>query len=154
MSENAFFDTTEALQERIGLAVGGARQVHIGPPSSSEVGQRAASLFLFHLQVNAELRNEVRRAPPPALEPALGPAPLVESLPWDLMYLITVFRTPDASVEPPNELRTLGQIVRTLHTDPALPNVGGTGRTVRVSPVPYPMEEISRIWSLFPQDRS
>jgi len=152
MSQNAFFDTTEALRARIGQALGNPKQVHVGPPLSSEVGQRPASLFLFHLMVNAELRNERRRAAPPALEPAQGPAPLVESIAWDLLYLISVFRTPDGSVEPPNELRTLGQIVQILHAQPALTNVGGSGQIVRVSPVPYPMEEVSRIWGLFPQD--
>lgn len=152
MSSAAFFNTTEALRARIGLAVGGTGSVHVGPPVKSEVGLAKTSLFLFYTQVNAEMRNELRRDPAPTLEPAGSPTTLIDAIPWDLFYLITVFRTPDASVAPPNELTTLGQIVQILQARPTLAGESLAGQVVRVTPEPYPMEELSRVWGLFPQD--
>lgn len=153
MSHTAILDTAEALRIRIGEAVGGVNSVHAGPPLRSEIGgEIRASLFLFHLQVNAELRNENHYEQPPALGPAETPVNLRDALPLDLMFLITVFRSPDPSASTPNELSTLGRIIQILQAEPTLPSSGIGGQTVRVSLEPYPMEEISRIWGLFPQD--
>ena len=152
MSEMAIFETAEALRVRVGEAVGGVGQVHAGPPLRNEVQQSKVSLFLFHVQVNAALRNELHRASPPPLEPASEPSEQVDALPLDLRFLISVFRTPDASVTPPNELTTLGQIVRVLQARPTLAGESLGGQVVRVTPDPYSMEELSRVWGLFPQD--
>lgn len=152
MSQTVIFDTAEALRARLGQVVGGPNQVHIGPPSRNEVQQSRVSLFLFHLQVNAELRNELRFAPPPPLEPAAQPSDPLNALPLDLRFLITVFRTPDASVDPPNELTTLGQIIQVLQAQPTLSGESLGGQVVRVTPEPYSMEDLSRVWGLFPQD--
>lgn len=73
-------------------------------------------------------------------------------LPLDLRFLITVFRSPDPTVETPNELLVLGQIIQILHARPTLAGENLQGQEVRLTPEPYPMEELSRIWSLFPQD--
>ncbi len=153
MSESAIFNTTEALQVRVAEALGGAvGQVHIGAPLRNEVGQNSkVSLFLFHLQVNAELRNEQRYSPPP-LGPAIEPVTLQQALPLDLRFLITVFRVPSLPESPPNELTTLGQIIQTLHVQPMLSGDSLDGQVVRMTPEPYPMEELSRVWGLFPQD--
>lgn len=152
MSETAFLDTTEALKQRIGLAVGGPAQVRVGPPIRSEVGSAKVSLFLFHTRVNADLRNEIRYGAAPLLEPATTPAERIDALPFDLFFLMTVFRTPDSSVATPNELRTLGQIVQVLQASPTLTGEALAGQAVRVTPEPYPMEELSRVWGLFPHD--
>ena len=153
MSKTAIFDTAEALRMHIGEAIGGANFVHAGPPLRNEFnGDTKASLFLFHLQVNAELRNELRYEPTSVFGPAQFPASLLDALPLDLMFLITVFRAPDANGLTPNELSTLGQIIHILQAEPTLPSSGIGGQTVRLTPEPYPMEEISRIWGLFPQD--
>jgi hypothetical protein len=63
--------------------------------------------------------------------------------------VISVFRRPPNAVDPV-ELRVLGQLVQALaarpsYTDPVLP-----GQAVRLTPLPYPMEEMSRVWGLFP----
>ena len=146
MSETAILDTAEALRSRIGLAVEGLNHVHLGPPLRNEVGSAKASLFLFHLVVNRELRNELRLAPPPDFEPATEPGDLRDALPLDLRFLITVFGVGQVP------LTTLGQIVQVLQAQPTLSGEGMKGQTVRVSPEPYPMEELSRVWGLFPQD--
>ena len=151
MTDTAIFDVAEALQARVGQVVGGSNQVHIGAPIRNEIGQSMASLFLFHLQVNAELRNELRHAVPPPFEPATDPAIPQDALPFDLRFLITVFRTPDATA-PPNELTTLGRIIQTLQAQPTLVGQNLSGQVVRMTPEPYPIEELSRVWGLFPQD--
>lgn len=146
MSESAILNTAEALRARIGSSIGGVNQVHPGPPLRNEIGNAKASLFLFHLQVNAELRNELRFSMPPELEPATQPGTPREVLPLDLRFLITVFGT---GQEP---LTHLGQIIKVLQTRPTLEGQGMKGQVVRISPEPYPMEELSRVWGLFPQD--
>lgn len=148
MSENAIFDATQALRSHLGTAVGGANQVHIGPPVRSEIGESKVSLFLFHLQVNQCMRNELHLE----MLPTDGVAGRRDVLPLDLRYLITVFRTPDATSATPNELTTLGQIIRLLQEEPNLPSGSTGGTAVRLTPEPYPMEELSRVWGLFPQD--
>ena len=153
MSHTAIFDTAEAVRTRIGEAVGGVNFVHIGPPLRNEIsGEIKATLFLFHLQVNAVLRNELQYEQPPMFQPAEQAVNLRDALPLDLMFLISVFRSPDSSVPTPNELSTLGQIIQILHAEPTLPSSRIGGQQVRLTPEPYPMEEISRIWGLFPQD--
>ena len=151
MTDTAIFDTTRALHTRIASVVGGAGQVHIGAPIRNEIGTARVSLFLFHCDVNASLRNQLRSERPPPNQPAGTQARRVEALPMDLRYLITVFREPDASVQTPNELEKLGQIIQVLHVLPTLSGPSMRGQVVRVSPEPYPMEEMSRIWGLFGQ---
>jgi len=153
MTVTAVFETTQALRNRIGSVVeDGVSRVHIGPPLRNEVGQARVSLFLFHLQVNAELRNQIRRSPPPALQPSEQSGEIINALPLDLRYMITVFRLPDHTAIEPNELITLGEIIRILHSDPMVSSINMPGQLVRMTPEPYPMEEVSRVWHLFPQD--
>ena len=49
----------------------------------------------------------------------------------------------------PDELLTLGTAILALHDDPVIDLV--PGRPARITPEPYPMEELSRVWGLFPQ---
>lgn len=151
MSAQAIMDTTLALRRRLEGAVGGG-SVMIEPPSNSPPAGVQASLFLFHLLPNAELRNSLRLAAPPPEAPATGPAAARDALPLDLRYLVTVFRTtavPGAGADP-SELETLGRIVQVLHEQPTLTGGALADQIVRVTPEPYPMEELSRIWGLFP----
>lgn len=152
MTETAIFDTTEMLRTRIGQAIGLANQVHVGPPLRNEIGEARVSLFLFHMEVNAELRNQQRLLAPPPMAPATQAGIPVDALPWDLRFLITVFRTPDNSVIPPNELVSLGQVIQEFHARPTLTGAALNEQVVRITPEPYPMEELSRVWGLFPQD--
>ncbi|MEE8056661.1 MAG: Pvc16 family protein [Pseudomonadales bacterium] len=152
MSETAIFDTAQMLRTHIGQVLGGVNDIHIGAPLRSEVGQARVSIFPFHFQVNKELRNEQRFRAPPLLEPPSSRRQPIDSLPLDIKFLITVFRIPDASSPSPNELTTLGLIVQRLQAQPNLVGENMNGQVVRLSPEPYPMEELSRIWGLFGQD--
>jgi hypothetical protein len=152
MTATAVAATTEALRGVIEQALG-ANQLYIGPPIAAEVGAQRASLLLFHVQPNAELRNEPYFSAPPATGPAIATPGERNALPLDLRYLITVFRTTGlGNAADPNELVTLGQIVQALHANPTLTGARLTDQLVRVTPEPYPMEELSRVWGLFPQD--
>jgi len=151
MSSAALFDTATALRARIGSVVGGPAQVHIGPPIGTELAGKKISIHLFHLQVNPEMRNQLRYSHPPDIAPADSPAVLHDALPLDLRFLITVLRDNPANADP-DELTLLGQIIQVLHAQPTLAGADMNGQVARVTPEPYPMEEISRVWGLFPQD--
>ena len=152
MTDTAIFDTTQELHARIAAVAGGISQVHIGAPIRNEMGIARVSVFMFHCDVNVALRNEIRYERPPSNEPAGTAVAQVGSLPLDLRYLITVFRDPNASGPSPNEFEKLGKIIQTLHVRPTLATPKMRGQVVRVSPEPYPMEELSRLWGLFGQD--
>lgn len=148
MSADALFDVTDALRVRLEGAIGEG-QVYVGPPVDTDVGERRLSLFLFHLQPNQELRNSQYLVSPP--DPT---EPLVErqALPMDLRFLISVFRAAgNGGVAEANELNTLGQAIQALHAEPTLTGLSLPDQTVRLTPEPYPMEELSRVWGLFPE---
>lgn len=124
--------------------------VFIGPPSDPFASASAASLFLYHLVPNADLRNEpdlaALRAPPN------DPTAANDPIPFDLRYLITAFRPASAdSDSSPIELLILGAIIRAVHATPVLSGARLPDQTVRLTPDPISMEEISRVWGLFPE---
>lgn len=147
MSRDALNMVTLALQKLVHTALGGVGQpddqVFIGPPVPMLVGSRPVSIFVFHLEPNRELRNTPRLVEAGSSDPVAQ-----DALPIDVRYLISVFR--QASATSPNELLSMGQVIAGLQ---ATPTIGGglvPGQEVRLTPEPYPMEEMSRIWSLFP----
>lgn len=156
MSSNAILATTTALRDRIEQAIG-VGSVHIGLPK--DIGDLKASLLLFNLVPNRELRNVEHFRQPSGGAPPSGPARPVNALPVDLRYLISVAR--DAQPSPgadPAELQTLGAIMLALHLDPVLQvnpkdgNVWAGQQTVRVTPEPYSVEDLNRIWGMIPDD--
>ncbi|MFY2826031.1 DUF4255 domain-containing protein [Ruegeria sp. MALMAid1280] len=154
MSANAIAMMTEALRSVLEATVSGT--VFTGPPSDSQAGSATASLFLYHLEPNADLRNSPyldglrSRGAPGTGEPEGNPPSA--AIPFDLRYIISVSREPGlAPGSSPNELITLGQIIQALHATPVLTGAKLPGQTVRVTPDPVSMEEISRVWSLFPE---
>jgi hypothetical protein len=151
MSEAAITQTTEALRRRIEEAISPGA-VHIGAPIRDERINSEVSLFLFHIEPNAELRNERRFGAPSASESAQRPVMQLDALPLDLRYLITVFRRGDINTADPNELTTLGQVIQALQGQPTLSGAELPNQVVRLTPEPYPMEEMSRIWGLFPNE--
>ncbi len=151
MTADAILATTEALRTRLEQAVG-VGEVYVGPPLANDVGQRRVSVFLFHIEPNRELRNAERLGPPPVAPPTQT-AVVLDALPLDLRYLISVFRTAGGGAAgDPNELAALGQVIQRLHAEPTLTGAILRGQEVRVTPEPYPMEELSRVWGLFPAD--
>ncbi|MFG1990767.1 Pvc16 family protein [Actinoplanes sp. NPDC048988] len=147
MTAEAIFDVTAVLGARLAAAVGGP--VYVGPPNAEDVGERTLCLFLFHIVVNQAMRNDphyVARSADPG-----EPLAEADALPLDLRFLLSVFRSAGAGnggVADPDELLTLGRAVRALHERPF---VELPGQYARVTPEPYPMEEMSRVWGLFPQ---
>lgn len=151
MSADAIAAVTEALRVRLETAVG-VGEVYVGPPVSGDVGPRRVALFLFHLEPNRELRNTERLTPPPAGTPPTDPSIALNALPMDLRYLISVFRRAGGGgVADANELTTLGQVIQVLHAQSTLGGSLLSNQEVRLTPEPYPMEELSRVWGLFPQ---
>ncbi|SUS04683.1 conserved hypothetical protein [uncultured Defluviicoccus sp.] len=151
MTAFAIAATTDALRGVLEQAIG-ANQIYVGPPITAQVATRRASLFLFHLEPNVELRNQPRLGAPPPTGPATQAAAELNALPLDLRYLITVFRTTGTGPEAdPNELTTLGQIIQALHATSTLTGSRLNDQTVRLMPEHYSMEELSRVWGLFPQ---
>ena len=146
MSHDALFAATAAFRQRLEEAVGEA--ISVGPPL--ETPTAPLTLYLFHIVPNRDMRNAAYVAP------ARGSGaddPLVEgrAIPLDLRYLITANRvTGDGDQADPNELTALGQAVARLVDQPTLTGGGLGEQIVRITPEPYPMEEVSRIWGLFP----
>lgn len=150
MSADAIVRVTAALQARLATAIGGP--VYVGPPNAEDVASRTLCLFLFHVVPNQALRND----PYYVARPGDTTGPLVEAdaLPLDLRYLVSVFRSAGAGtggLGDPDELLTLGRAVRALHDQPVIDDAHVPGQVVRITPEPYPMEELSRVWGLFPQ---
>jgi Pvc16 N-terminal domain len=146
MSADAIARVTAVLQNRLAGAIGGL--VYVGPPVVEDVGSRTVSLFLFHIVPNQALRNERHYVARPG--DATGPLVEGQALPLDLRYLVSVFRTAGGGggMADPDELLTLGKVVQALHEQPF---IEVPGQLARVTPEPYPMEELSRVWGLFPQ---
>lgn len=162
MSAEAIEETTKVLRLRLEAIKNKQDEqlkVSIGAPVKPNNGEIDVSLLLFHLEPNSELRNEPRFEAPRTEGPTLRPAMQLDALPLNLRYLITVFRNGSPTADA-YELSTLGKIIQTLHAEPTLivsirqPNIEQPNlqQIVRVTPEPYPMEELSRIWGLFPNE--
>ena len=148
MSADAIAKVTAVLQNRLAAAIGGP--VHVGPPIAADVGDRTLSLFLFHVVPNQALRNE-RHFVTSANDPT-GPLVEAQALPLDLRYLVSVFRpAAPGGMADPLELLTLGQAVQALHEQPLIDDAQVAGQLVRITPEPSPVEELNRIWGLFPE---
>src|SRR5262249_1554307 len=139
MTVDAIQLTTEALKGLLETTLG-AGEIFIGPPSEPAAAEATASLFLYNLVPNSELRNEPRLDTRPSGAPDSPQAP--NSIPFDLRYLITVFRPAGfGGAGAPIELLRLGQIIQTLHAAPVLSGARLPGQTARLTPDPVSMEE-------------
>jgi hypothetical protein len=127
--------------------------VLIGPPNAANATRSQIVLYPYRLVANASLRNAERVLPPTEL----GGAPKVydESLPLDASYLITIgdvsSETPDAQMPLQEVLwESLGRAIQALQGAPFLAGEPVAQENVRLSLEPVTAEEMSRIWSLFP----
>lgn len=149
MSDTALNLVTLAFQRLLHTALGTGGQpddsVFIGPPVPGPATARPVSLFLFHVEPNREMRNQPRAIAGSGSDPVPQNA-----LALDLRYLISVFRQGGAAATSPNELLALGQVIAGLQSAPGIGQALVAGQQVRLTPEPYPMEEMSRIWGLFP----
>jgi hypothetical protein len=103
-------------------------------------------LFLYRLSVNPDLRSAGHVVPAPSANTA--PVEYENSLPLDLHYLFTA-GTAQSGGEL-EALSVLGQAMRALNDSPFLDGVPVRGERVHLSIDPIGIEEMSRIWTLFP----
>jgi hypothetical protein len=154
MSAEAIFGVTQALRERLELALGASAvpgTVFVGPLDDPDANNAKLILFLYRVVPNASLRNQDHRVA--SGDPAAPVRVYRNALPLDLYYLVTVGTMAGASEE--TLLRALGSAMQSLHETPELlpkraPGEPVTHETVRVSLEPLTTEEASRIWALFP----
>ncbi|BBU33488.1 hypothetical protein BTHE68_72220 (plasmid) [Burkholderia sp. THE68] len=151
MSADAIYQVTVALRLRLERALEQSQvkgRVFVGPLDDAKAKTASLILFLYRVAPSANLRNHehhvISNEPPP---------PVIvfrNSLPLDLRYLVSIGNTrADATEE--ILLRSLGFAMRELNLDPDLtgPEVGN--ETVHVSLDALSLEDMSRVWALFPQ---
>lgn len=148
MHADAFKTVTEAIVGRLPLP---QAKVHVGPLDDEGLEDKDLVLFLYRAAVNGELRNRPHEVPPTANEDgsAATPPPLEGALPFDLFYLLSA--SPSKGGDDLDGLATLGRAIQALNDAPILVGPPVRGETVRVSIDSVTTEEMSRIWSLFPQ---
>jgi hypothetical protein len=145
MSVDAIGRVSQAISGILEAQLAGtgvATEVFIGSPSQRGNGAaQLISLFMFHMEPNKEMRNfprAVNGLPDPVAQ---------DALPVDLRYMISFFRTGAGSET--DELIRLGHVIAALHANSTIGEAMVPGQNVRLTPEPYPMEEISRVWGLF-----
>ncbi len=147
-------DTTLELRRRIHASLASAPDADFGlttpeaditlsPPGDDLTGTPRLSLFLYHLQPSAHLRNQRPLA--------VGPDGLRHPhLPLELHYLIT----PLDDEEDQNQLM-LGRIIQHFHDEPAIVSLngallddsfGGSSPALRVTLDAKTMEELAQVW--------
>jgi hypothetical protein len=149
MSAEAIFQATQALRARLQAALvacGDPGNVFVGPLDDPAAAGASLILFLYRVAPNPSLRNEAHRVavanPPPAVRV------FERALPLDLYYLITVGTRAGVGEEP--LLRVLGYAMRELQTEPDLVGPVVANEAVHVSIEALSIDEISRVWALFP----
>lgn len=146
------------LQAAVGADVPGASVTTVRPNGpNSGVPDTGVNLFLYQVTPNVALRN--RDLPSRRPDGQLTQQPIAA---LDLHYLLSFYGA-EADLEPQ---RLLGSAVRTLHAQPLLVRetirntVGAVGflngsnladqvETVRFTPLPLNLEELSKLWSVF-----
>ncbi|WP_461189942.1 Pvc16 family protein [Arthrobacter sp. Z4-13] len=151
MSANAIALITDAVRLRLEAAVG-VGKVYVGPPVAEDVGDRKLALFLFHILPNQAMRNQIHYVPA-SIDPA---DPFVEAnaIPLDLRYLVSAFRstgTGNGGLADPDEMLNLGAAIQQLHAHPDIDSSQVPNQMARITPEPFTMEDLSRVWSLLPQ---
>jgi len=159
MSAEAIYQVTMALKARLKAALVASGDstgtVFVGPLDDPDATNHPLVLFLYRLAPSPTLRNSEHRVPTPP--PASKMTVFQRSLALDLYYLVTVgslASTAGLGEEP--LLKALGYAMRELQVDPELVGTDGSGlwqlfnEPVHVSLESLSIDELSRIWALFP----
>jgi uncharacterized protein DUF4255 len=147
MRSDAIQRVSAAIAARIASALPtkSPHKVIVAPPSKDNLGVMQIVLFPYKLMVNTALRNTERVLPP--VGPQGVPAVYNEALPLDVFYLVT------AGTSQPDDLESqgwLGMALQALQQDPILAGSPVDGDTVRISLEPTVLDEMSRVWAMFP----
>jgi hypothetical protein len=150
MSSDAFSIVTQILKQRIEAALPnpavGQVQVHVGPLDDQEARNARLVLFLYRVSINGDLRSVGHRIVPPNPNDAII---LYENaIPFDLHYLISA--SPSAAGDDMNGLRDLGTAIQAVNGAPNLTGGMLMSDVVRLSFEVMSMEEMGRVWALFP----
>jgi hypothetical protein len=161
MSADAIHQVTLALKARLQSALndsGTPGTVFVGPLDDPDAKNHPLILFLYRLAPSESLRNVEHRVPAPK-----PPPPVIvfkRSLPLDLYYLVTIGTLASSGFAGEGEepfLKVLGYALSELQNDPELVgadpasnswNLGN--ESVHMSLESLSIEELSRIWALFP----
>ena len=148
-------DTSEELRRRIFNALASApdadlnmrtaeADITFSPPGDQLAASLRLSLYLYHIEVNGDMRNQRRLA--------VGQSGLrLPPIPLDLRYLVT----PLDELETINQLM-LGRILQHFHEEPFLASLngtplddsfGGSSNQFRIMLETLSIEFLSQLWS-------
>lgn len=150
MSADALLRAGRALQALIEAEPEvGAGKVVLGPPpaATARLDGPRLGLFLYRVEPCADLRNSARMVRP------THPDELAEArpgLPLDLRFLVTAFGPEDETGLGGEQLILLGGALRALARGGRLFGELPRDQTPRTTIDPLSAEEMSRVWSLFP----
>jgi hypothetical protein len=150
MSADMLLRVSQALKARIEAEREiGADKVWLGAPpaASARLDRPRLGLFLYRIVPCADLRND-SRWPLPAKPGELAVAQA--GLPLDLHFLITAFGPEDETGVGAEQLILLGGALRAIELGGPLAGELPQDQVPRLSIDPLSTEELSRIWSLFP----
>jgi hypothetical protein len=147
MKNDAIQRVSNAIAARIGSAFPNPNpyNVMVAPPSKDNLGVTQIVLFPYRLMVNIELRNTERVLPP--ANPNGVPLVHNNALPLDVFYLMTAGTLEGGDLD---SLAMLGIAIQALHQNPVLSGPQVDGDTVRISLEPANLDEMSRVWTMFP----
>jgi hypothetical protein len=145
VSANAIKEVSQALKERLDIALAGAipGEVFVGPLDDIDSSGAPLILFLYRIVPNPSLRNREHAVASPT--PAPPAVVFQNSLPLDLYFLLTVGTT--AGPSEAGLLQALGLAMQDIQGTPELMV---KDQVTRLSLEPLTTEEASRIWALFP----
>jgi hypothetical protein len=150
MSADMLMRVARALKDRIEAEDEvGAGKVVLGPPplASAKLEGPRLGLFLYRIEPCADLRSCPRWLPP---EKPGDIAVAQAALALDLRFLITAFAPEDDTGIGAEQLILLGGALRALEFGGPLGGDLLHDQVPRLSIEPLSTEELSRLWSLFP----
>lgn len=129
-------------------SAGATERITLAPPSDKLASGVEASLYLYHLDIDPNLRNQPDLADRTRDDQFRRPP-----LPLRLRYLFT----PVGEDEAKNQL-LLGRMLQHFHDSPSFGTLsqkpvgdsfGGASTEIRVRPDPLSLEQLSQIWNAF-----